>query len=129
MFSRILKASIILDFKIHLEHGDKIVECFKYTYYDNNDVFNRKVYTLYFSDMTSLELNYILNSNIEILSYIIDEEKYYARDINELDKKFYEGKSLGEKIYYEANGYKIDAIKALCSVNDIINLKKKIHIY
>lgn len=105
-------------------NSDKIV------YYDNNDLYNKKVYKLYFDSLNSNELNELIKEkDLQILSYYIDGNKYYARDIDELDNIYLKDKPLSEKIYYEYNGYNIDAIKVLCDVNEIINLKDKTHIY
>lgn len=105
-------------------NSDKIV------YYDNNDLYNKKVYKLYFDSLNSNELNELIKEkDLQILSYYIDGNKYYARDIDELDNIYLKDKPLSEKIYYEYNGYNIDAIKILCDVNEIINLKDKTHIY
>ena len=100
------------------------------SYYDDSNIYNQDVYTLYFDNVKSKDLDLLMNSyNIEVLSYYIDENTYYARNISELDDKYLKDKSLSEKIYYDNYGYNIDGIKVLCSVGDIINLKKKIHIY
>ena len=103
-------------------NSDKIV------YYNSDNLYETDVYTLYFDSLNSLELDNIFN-DMNILSYLIDGKKYYARDTDELNSIFLHNKPLNERIYYEENGYNIDSIKVLCSVKEIINLKNKIHIY
>ena len=105
-------------------NSDKIV------YYDQNDKYNKKVYTLYFDNINSLELNKIIKDyNLEVFSYIVDNKKYYVKNIEELDNKYLSDKTINEKVYYIENGYYITSIKVLCSVEDIINIKNKTHIY
>ena len=105
-------------------NSDKII------YLDNDESYNKKVYTLYFDSINSIYLEDLIKTfNLNVLSYYIDDNKYYARNIDELNKLYLNDKTLSEKIYYEENGYIITSIKVLCSKEDIINLKAKTHIY
>lgn len=105
-------------------NSDKII------YLDNDEFYNKKVYTLYFDNINSIYLEDLIKTfNLNVLSYYIDDNKYYARNIDELNKLFLNDKTLSEKIYYEENGYIITSIKVLCSKEDIIILKAKTHIY
>ena len=67
--------------------------------------------------------------NVEVMNYIIDDKKYYARNINELTKTFIKDKSIEEKIYYELNGIKIDGITITCEVNELMKLEKLTKVY
>ena len=105
-------------------NSDKIV------HYDSSDLYNKKVYKLYFDGLNSNYLDKLIKENdLKIFNYYINENKYYANNIDELDSLFLKDKSLSEKVYYENNGYNIDAIKIFCNVSDIMKLKEKTHIY
>ena len=101
----------------------------KYLLYDKN--INEESYrSIYFDRINSNILNDIINKlDINVLSYIIDEEKYYARNIDELINDYISEKELNEKIYYLNNGILIDGINIRCD-NKIINeLEKLTFIY
>ena len=63
------------------------------------------------------------------MNYIIDDKKYYVRNIKELIKTFIKDKSVEEKIYYELNGIKIDGITITCEVNELMKLEKLTKVY
>ena len=102
----------------------------KITYYDSTNPYIEDVYTLYFDNLNSSDLELLINEyDLKVLSYQINGNKYYAKNIRDLNEQLLKNKSFNEKIYFENYGYSIDAIKIVCNIGDIINLKKKIHIY
>lgn len=98
--------------------------------YDRTNLYDENNYSIYFIDTNSIELNNKLKAvDIDVLSYIIDDKKYYARDINDLTNKYLKDKSLQEKIYYETNGFKIDGINVVAENNELLKLEHIIDIY
>ena len=81
-----------LDFKIHLGHGDKIVECFKYTYEENFEQFN-----LFFKNHKT---EFIKKEFINALDFDKNFNYYfnYKENLNEKEKFYiYEGKNHDRK--------------------------------
>lgn len=102
----------------------------KVLHYDKTDIHLEDTFKVYFKSLNSNELDNILKYvNIEVMNYIIDDKKYYARNINELTKTFIKDKSIEEKIYYELNGIKIDGITITCEVNELMKLEKLTKVY
>lgn len=102
----------------------------KVLHYDKTDIHLEDTFKVYFKSLNSNELDNILKFvNIEVMNYIIDDKKYYARNINELTKTFIKDKSIEEKIYYELNGIKIDGITITCEVNELMKLEKLTKVY
>lgn len=98
--------------------------------FDRINIYDENYYSIYFVNTNSKELNNKLNIlDIDILSYIIDNKKYYARDINGLSEKYLKDKTLEERVYYESNGFKIDGINVVCQNNELLKLEKIIDIY
>ena len=102
----------------------------KVLYYDKTDIHLEDTFKVYFKSLNSNELDNILKYvNVEVMNYIIDDKKYYVRNINELTKTFIKDKSIEEKIYYELNGIKIDGITITCEVNELMKLEKLTKVY
>ena len=102
----------------------------KVLHYDKTDIHIEDTFKVYFKSLNSNELDNILKYvNVEVMNYIIDDKKYYARNINELTKTFIKDKSIEEKIYYELNGIKIDGITITCEVNELMKLEKLTKVY
>ena len=98
--------------------------------YDKTDIHLEDTFKVYFKSLNSNELDNILKYvNVEVMNYIIDDKKYYVRNINELIKTFIKDKSVEEKIYYELNGIKIDGITITCEVNELMKLEKLTKVY
>ena len=98
--------------------------------YDKTDIHLEDTFKVYFKSLNSNELDNILKYvNVEVMNYIIDDKKYYVRNINELIKTFIKDKSIEEKIYYELNGIKIDGITITCEVNELMKLEKLTKVY
>lgn len=102
----------------------------KVLHYDKTDIHLEDTFKVYFKSLNSNELDNILKYvNVEVMNYIIDDKKYYARNINELTKTFIKDKSIEEKIYYELNGIKIDGITITCEVNELMKLENLTKVY
>ena len=98
--------------------------------YDINDNYDNKVNTVYFINTTTNEFEEKQNIfDIQILSYIINDKKYYARNIEKLKEQFFKDKTLEEKIYYETYGIKIDALNIMCTNNELMKLDTVFGIY
>ena len=116
--------SIVFNIKEIDSNSDKVL------HYDKTDIHVEDTFKVYFKSLNSNELDNILKYvNVEVMNYIIDDKKYYARNINELTKTFIKDKSIEEKIYYELNGIKIDGITITCEVNELMKLEKLTKVY
>lgn len=102
----------------------------KVLYYDKTDIHVEDTFKVYFKSINSNELDDILKYvNVDVMNYIVEDKKYYARDINELVKAFIKDKSIEDKIYYELNGIKIDGITITCEVNELMKLENLTKVY
>ncbi|MCI7084448.1 MAG: hypothetical protein MR938_07155 [Tenericutes bacterium] len=102
----------------------------KILYYDRNNLNYIDTFKIYFKDTNSYSLNNSLKkTNIQVISYTIDNKKYYARNIEELIKQYTKNLNNELKVYYDINGVKIDNITAICKVYDLIKLEKLERIY
>lgn len=102
----------------------------KILYYDRKDLNYIDTFKIYFKDTNSYSLNNSLKkTNIQVISYTIDDKKYYARNIEELIKQYTKNLNNELKAYYNINGIKIDSITAVCKVYDLIKLEKLERIY
>ena len=102
----------------------------KILFYDKSDLYLEDTFKVYLKDVNSIDLDNVLNDlNIRVLSYEIDNIKYYANDINELINKFVKDKPLEEKIYYENKGVFINSIVVNCTVNELIKLENLIEMF
>ena len=96
----------------------------KTLFYDKKNIYEEGYHKIYFINTNSIELESIINKlNIRVLSYIIDGEKYYARDMNELIDNYVSSKNINEKIYYLNNGIIIDGINVVCQNSELIKLE------
>lgn len=102
----------------------------KILYYDRKNLNYIDTFKIYFKDTNSYSLNNSLKkTNIQVISYTIDDKKYYARNIEELIKQYTKNLNNELKAYYNINGIKIDSITAVCKVYDLIKLEKLERIY
>lgn len=102
----------------------------KALHYDKTDIHVEDTFKVYFKSINSNELNDILKYvNVDVTNYIIEDKKYYARNINELVKTFVKDKPIEEKIYYELNGIKVDGITITCEVNELMKLENLTKVY
>ena len=118
--------SLFLVFNINEidSNSDKIL------YYDSSDIHVEDTFKVYLKNTNSNKLNEVLKIlNIDVLNYTIEDKKYYARNINDLIKKFTKDKSTEEKIYYELNGVTIDSVTIYCEVNELMKFENLVKTY
>lgn len=102
----------------------------KVLHYDKTNIHVEDTFKVYFKSINSNELDDILKYvNVDVMNYIVEDKKYYARNINELVKTFIKDKSIEDKIYYELNGIKIDGITITCEVNELMKLENLTKVY
>lgn len=98
--------------------------------YNLNNIYEEDYYTLYLKNINSNKLiNVLSDMNLKVLSYTINDKKYYVKSIYSLLEEYTKDMNLENKLYYSINGIKIDNIKVKCSVSDIIKLEKDNLIY
>lgn len=100
--------------------------------YDKSNLIDKSYYSIYFKHLNVLNVNDLISKyNIEILSYVIDDKKYYItnNNIEELISKYTIDMNNEEKYNYEINGFYIDAINVISDVNNLIEIEKEYHIY
>lgn len=98
--------------------------------YSKEDIYSKEVFTIYFKNMNSKKINFLKKfKDIEIINYIIDENKYYVRNTDKLLEKITKDLNNEDKIFYEINGIKIDGITIMCSIEDLIKIENIVDIY
>ena len=98
--------------------------------YDKEHLYDENNFKVYFVNTNSNELKNILKIlDIRVLSYMINDEKYYARDIDDLINNYIEDKSLQEKIYYENYGIQIDGINIMSNTEELLKLEALTNVY
>ncbi len=102
----------------------------KNLFYDKKNIYEENNYTIYFNNVDSNKLKESLSHlKIRVLNYIVDNKKYYARNIDDLINIYSKDKNLYEKLYYENNGIIIDGINVITQNSEIIKLEKLVNIY
>ena len=80
--------------------------------YNQNDLYESNINTIYFVNANSNDIRKILDYlNLEATTYIVEDKKYYVRNVNILLEEYTKNKSLEEKLFDEINGIKVDGIK------------------
>ena len=97
--------------------------------YDTSKLYEEDNYLIYFKALNSKELDRLKNYNIDILSYLIGDERYYARNSQALIKEYTKDMNMENKILYEINGVKINALNVVCTVEELINIERDFKIY
>ena len=97
--------------------------------YDTSKLYEEDNYLIYFKDLNSKELDRLKNYNVDILSYLIGDERYYARNSQALIKEYTKDMNMENKILYEINGVKINALNVVCTVEELINIERDFKIY
>ena len=97
--------------------------------YDTSKLYEEDNYLIYFKDLNSKELDRLKNYNVDILSYLIGDKRYYARNSQALIKEYTKDMNMENKILYEINGVKINALNVVCTVEELINIERDFKIY
>ncbi len=101
----------------------------KYPLYDKKDIYLEDYFTLYFKDVNSYRLESIINGlKVNIVSYIIDGNEYYVRNINDLIYEYTKNLELKDKLYYYDNGIDIEGINIICEVSELMVIDNLIDI-
>ncbi len=101
----------------------------KYLLYDKKDIYLEDYFTLYFKDVNSYRLESIINGlKVNIVSYIIDGNEYYVRNINDLIYEYTKDLELKDKLYYYDNGIDIEGINIICEVSELMVIDNLIDI-
>lgn len=97
--------------------------------YDTSKLYEEDNYLIYFKDLNSKELGKFKNYNVDILSYLIDDKRYYARNSEILVEEYTKDMNLENKALYEINGVKINALNVVCTVEELIKIEHDFNIY
>ncbi len=97
--------------------------------YDTSNLYEEDNYLIYFKDLNSKEIDKFKKYNIQILSYIVDDKKYYARNSEILIKEYTKEMNQEKKVIYEINGIKINALNVVCTVEELIKIERDFNIY
>ena len=99
--------------------------------YDRINIHDENNFNIYFKNsVNSYDLDNLFDGyNIKINSYIIDDKKYYVKDIISLIDKYTKDMSLEDKIYFKINGIIIDGLNVTCENDEIMKLSNIEKIY
>lgn len=126
----IIKLLFMLSIFLTFNTGEIDSNSDKILYYDRNNLNYIDTFKIYFKNTNSYSLNKSLKyTNIEVLSYIIDGKKYYAKNIEELINVYIKDLNDELKVYYKLHGIRIEGITVVCKVYDLIKLEKLERIY
>ena len=126
----IIKLLFMLSIFLTFNTGEIDSNSDKILYYDRTNLNYIDTFKIYFKNTNSYSLNKSLKyTNIEVLSYIIDGKKYYARNIEELINVYTKDLNDELKVYYKLHGIRIEGITVVCKVYDLIKLVKLERIY
>lgn len=119
---------LIFFFLFDLPHIDS--NSYKRLIYNTDDIYNKDYYSIYFIDTDTFELREAFSIlDLEILSFIVEDEKYYARNLDILENDFLKNKSIDEVLYYMEHGIKVEEVNVVCSINEIMKLESMVDIY
>ena len=98
--------------------------------YNQNDLYESNINTIYFVNANSNDIRKILDYlNLEATTYIVEDKKYYVRNVDILLEVYNKNKRLEDKLFNEINGIKIDGIKVNCTNAELIEIDKWFDIY
>ena len=98
--------------------------------YDKTDIHLEDTFKVYFKSLNSNELDNILKYvNVEVMNYIIDDKKYYARNNEILVNEYTKEMNQEKKALYKINGVKINALNVVCTVEELIKIEHDFNIY
>lgn len=97
--------------------------------YDVSKLYEEDNHLIYFKDLNSNDIYKFKKYNIQILSYLIDGKKYYARNNEILVNEYTKEMNQEKKALYEINGVKINALNVVCTVEELIKIEHDFNIY
>lgn len=102
----------------------------KYLVYNKNDIYDTGSFKVFFYNANSEKLDkFIKENNIIVKYYIINDKKYYVRNIDKLILLYTSEMNSNDKIYYLYNGINIDGICVNTSVEKLMLLEKEFNVY
>lgn len=97
--------------------------------YDVSKLYEENNHLIYFKDLNSNDIYKFKKYNIQILSYLIDGKKYYARNNEILVNEYTKEMNQEKKALYKINGVKINALNVVCTVEELIKIERDFKIY
>lgn len=97
--------------------------------YDVSKLYEENNHLIYFKDLNSNDIYKFKKYNIQILSYLIDGKKYYARNNEILVNEYTKEMNQEKKVLYKINGVKINALNVVCTVEELIKIEHDFNIY
>ncbi len=97
--------------------------------YDVSKLYEEDNHLIYFKDLNSNDIYKFKKYNIQILSYLIDGKKYYARNSEILVNEYTKEMNQEKKALYKINGVKINALNVVCTVEELIKIEYDFNIY
>ena len=102
----------------------------KYLVYDRKDIYDTGSFKVFFYNANSEKLDkFIKENNIIVKYYIVNDKKYYVRNIDKLILLYTSVKNSNDKIYYLYNGINIDGVCVNTSVEKLMLFEKEFNIY
>lgn len=102
----------------------------KYLVYNRKDIYDTGSFKVFFYNANSEKLDkFIKENNIIVKYYIINDKKYYVRNIDKLILLYTSEMNSNDKIYYLYNGINIDGICVNTSVEKLMLLEKEFNVY
>ena len=97
--------------------------------YDVSKLYEEDNHLIYFKNLNSNDIYKFKKYNIQILSYLIDGKKYYARNNEILVNEYTKEMNQEKKALYKINGVKINALNVVCTVEELIKIEHDFNIY
>lgn len=102
----------------------------KYLVYDRKDIYDTGSFKVFFYNANSEKLDkFIKENNIIVKYYIVNDKKYYVRNIDKLILLYTSEMNSNDKIYYLYNGINIDGVCVNTSIEKLMLLEKEFNIY
>ena len=102
----------------------------KYLIYNRKDIYDTGSFKVFFYNANSEKLDkFIKENNIIVKYYIVNDKKYYVRNIDKLILLYTSEMNSNDKIYYLYNGINIDGVCVNTSVEKLMLLEKEFNIY
>ena len=98
--------------------------------YDRKDIYDTGSFKVFFYNANSEKLDkFIKENNIIVKYYIVNDKKYYVRNIDKLILLYTSEMNSNDKIYYLYNGINIDGVCVNTSVEKLMLFEKEFNIY
>lgn len=102
----------------------------KYLVYNRKDIYDTGSFKVFFYNANSEKLDkFIKENNIIVKYYIVNDKKYYVRNIDKLILLYTSEMNSNDKIYYLYNGINIDGVYVNTSVEKLMLFEKEFNIY